>query len=1647
MGKACLIFPRKGKKTFKELHDNFGYKQAAFIFNRVTTDQFINKFRDSLTLDSEGIPTFASLIRLPIVSKYVGEQKVLNSLNSRYKAVPNTAENVNTLINEAIDINKQDKEHIAIVDYTDKGELKIKIVPNNEKNQEIAESQRAINEVNNVAARVLNRAHVTIEHLSSIETAAGQVGVTNFNHIQSIADEFTGIIKIANNLEGVTALSEEFSHFLVRVYKDTPLMQRTIDFFTKEKNARKVLGEQYDQYYEKYNGDIMDIAEEAAGKMLRDEFLNATQPDVKTPLFTRIKNYITGLFRGINAGFYHDSIRTIKYDLSSFAKKIIKDEITPSKEQVMAAKSSKKFYALSEKGKQQQDVIKSIITRLYTKSKFTQNTSEGEERIIDKNTAADANALISKDLLQEETMKAIATLLDISQQQVADAFKDLEDSDKAEVQDKFIALRNTLYTIQTLGKNIEELYSVLSEDFFEDTDILNQHFMMYEENDKLKDFRVSENDDTIDTSKLTPEQIAKIIVDNSDDLELVGDGYYRNKKTGAKYLRATQLIQAYVEGHIFDENSPWVTPSTNVGTGMDELTRDFLSGRLEWDKENKKWTVEGKDLEEVYPNATNEDLNKYVSQLAHFRNQLVAKGIKVISRDVTVGGVVDVVDDKGNVHKIHVAGTLDLLGYDKDGNWYIYDMKTHRSKLNADTKRKYARQVSLYKKLLEDKYGIKISKLSIIPIKVSYPTPKGVTGGDAVYTISTEKPEGYNGREGNQLMLNGTEFKDASPYLEDVIELQEEKPDVDYKKVADDPTGGLGSPKNAILEALKTLNDQYAILKNKYNEKAFDSFASFLEEFYGSTEMAVSDRDGGLKKITIRDMLKRSDKDITLSQKLFTTMANNPDGVLQLFDAIVRAQRNIQRQQTIDMSQRILALAKEYEDKGITNYDWMFEDDNRNYIRKILDDNGVDCSYDKSAFDKAKNAFWKTLDVKYGQFPEVGSKEYEEKLAEQRQWVKDNSIYVYIDKRKTSIPSPTLYPSKYSSLSSTKQEFYDKWMELKHELDILLPPYATTLTTTIKIRKETIERTKDLLLEGNIKGVLEDIKGKFIRKYDDPYNYEGVVGVTGEEENQLPIYYIKGDTHNITHDVISSLIAYADMTYSYANMHNVINQLEIGKSWMLDNRDIGKTRGGRRLKGRTKAGSDTAVVEGNINTKESNFGEALNNFFASKIYEQYQEDNGEYFGVDTNKAASTVLKLGSFIQLGFNFFANAANLVTGLAMQNIEAAAGEYFNARELASADATFMSELPEYLEDVGARIPTSKLALFCQMFNIKQDFRKQIRNKNWANKMLLLRIFGPKLAFIGQEMGDFWLYLRPAIIQAKKTMLHDNNTNTDISLWDALIKVPINENHPEYGYKLVIKEGVVKKDGTEYSVKDIGDFEKYVGEINRNCFGIYNSEDTIAARRYIWGNFLMQYRDWIPSQFRYRFGAANVNLNLGGKKVEGYYITTGRFLIDVCKELKSGEKSIVQVWDSLDDTEKANIKRAVAEVTQLTLLHILSYVLGNGSKIKDRPWIMRFLLALIAREKTELGALTIGPQMPREAINILKSPVAATSVIDSTFELVTLLNPFAYDDIMQSGRYAGHSRAYKAFMNSPLNIGNKVVLKAQEPETMYTYYTNMQK
>lgn len=304
-----------------------------------------------------------------------------------------------------------------------------------------------------------------------------------------------------------------------------------------------------------------------------------------------------------------------------------------------------------------------------------------------------------------------------------------------------------------------------NEEILSNEDILNQ---------QLGDFESKSEDQSLEEQKI--EAKLEKIFEESDKLQLTEDeNYYIDTETGELYARVTSIEHADInsdEGDRFDPNAPWGLPSTAIGNGIDEFIRDFFDDTLgDFDT-----------LSERYPNATTESLQQLREQLITLKQQLQNRGIKIVSKGVKAIGSVVVTDKDGNKKSLKVAGTLDLLGYDKQGNFYVFDIKTNRSMPNPDStfgRKKlhgWSKQTSMYKEFLENRYHLTVKSLEVIPVQVSYPTPVGASDRRGPGSTSYTEVD-------NQLYANDEEYRDANPKLHPNIPLSEYKVNIQYEKL------------------------------------------------------------------------------------------------------------------------------------------------------------------------------------------------------------------------------------------------------------------------------------------------------------------------------------------------------------------------------------------------------------------------------------------------------------------------------------------------------------------------------------------------------------------------------------------------------------------------------------------------------------------------------------------------------------------------------------------------------------------------------------------------------------------------------------------------------------------------------------------------
>ena len=816
----------------------------------------------------------------------------------------------------------------------------------------------------------------------------------------------------------------------------------------------------------------------------------------------------------------------------------------------------------------------------------------------------------------------------------------------------------------------------------------------------------------------------------------------------------------------------------------------------------------------------------------------------------------------------------------------------------------------------------------------------------------------------------------------------------------------------------------------KYNDVSMPLFVDFIKPFVGENIMIPFGKFKG-KVIKAEDLVKMADEDISFFDRWLDSMADSSDYMLKVMDQAVKKSKEQARLRTIDVMKQLQAATLKLEKAGIKNTDWMFERDSKgnlsgNYISEV----------NQALFKEKVREMFKSLNEKYGKNP-IG--EDAEKYKKERQAWFDANMEVVNGKK---VPKMSIYGNKqYQRLNAAQKEYYDTVMNIKSQLDSYLPEKYTTLTNAVKIRKDLLERVKSSDgVKSGAKQIWESIKDEFIRRSDDVDfgDRATVKDFEGNEAQTLPIYFTKlkeGESANdISTDIVSTLTAYAAMANDFDEMNKVIDVLELGRD-LLRERQVIQTQGGKPLVEKFKA------VGRKVESKLTKEGEAtrlvqrLNDFFEMQVYGRYMADEGTFgkTNIDKGKVANFVNRVTSMNNLALNVLSGISNIATGKVMMRIESFAGEFFSEKNTITADRIYGQSLPAYLAEIGSRVKTSKLALWDELFNVMQEYEQDIKEVNFDRKTWFSRMFSTSTLFFMNNAGEHWMQNRTSLALADAYKMKAPNGKI-VSLWDAMEVVPIDSNNKKAGAKLQLKQGYTKADGSAFTQDDIIKFSRKSAAINQRMHGIYNKADRSAVQRLAIGRMAMMFRKWIKPSLNRRFKSATYNYDLDAW-TEGYYRTSGRFLLQLARDLRETQFNLAARWNELTPTEKANIRRALTETGHfLAVMAVIGLI--EWSDDKDRPWLVRMAEYQARRLYTELGAMIPGKPMISEGLKIIKSPAAGVNTIENMLDLTKLLNPWNYMDEIQSGRYEGHSTAYRSFFESPVVPMNRTIYRGLHPE-----------
>lgn len=821
---------------------------------------------------------------------------------------------------------------------------------------------------------------------------------------------------------------------------------------------------------------------------------------------------------------------------------------------------------------------------------------------------------------------------------------------------------------------------------------------------------------------------------------------------------------------------------------------------------------------------------------------------------------------------------------------------------------------------------------------------------------------------------------------------------------------------SAIKDVSKVLRDLFI----EYEKYAKLSFEEMLSSVYGKEGVTVTVGRQKGRKITIKEMARRADKDISLASRWFHAIADTGDYVLKAIDDVVRNAKNRARKSALRIRPRIEQAVNDLvRETGSRDQSFMFE------MRRY---NGED-------------------------------------------WCKGKA-----DDGKLHKTGRYISEEDAKNLSAAQQKFYKTMMEIKKEADEFVPESMLSPNKIIMVRKYTMDRFLDAEgAKGKSLEMWEGLKGRVMDMSDDIdfENYEVAVDFEGNRVDSLPLKFLfagaKESYDDMTNDVATSLMAYAGMAFEYGEMNNVIGILENAK-YMASERQIGQMTGTRVQRESIGSEEDDKYwyrEPFTVKQAKTRIQEALEDFFQMHVYGHIQKNEGT-FGrtrLSKRKVVDTVSAVTSYSQMAINLPQRIANVLTGSTQIALESIGNGAFSAGDIAWATKEYMKQSADRLAETGETDFDNKLSLWDEYFDVHQDNGR--KNGKYA-KTRVARAFNSGLLYAGLTMGEDLLASVTSLAIAKNIKVKINGE--EATLWDAYT-VEYRDPANKSGAYLVMKPNVTKMDGSAWTEKDEIDFTKRVAGTNFELQGIYNTDDKSAVQQYALGALIIMYRKWIAPALKRRYAGAQYNA-LKGEFEEGYHVTLWRLLHDsvmdaidavtegesgasvwnLLEDMKALRSAILLNWNKMNEYEQSNIKRALGELATVTGLWAACALYGKlpprEYEDDDRGRIMKWwdqtLFSQMLRLRTEIGSQAPTPMLVDEAMHLLKSPFAAIGPLQNTINSFQLLLPSNYVTEIKSGRYRGHKKAYKYFRELPIISMFKKVDNFLDPSPLISYYKN---
>lgn len=358
--------------------------------------------------------------------------------------------------------------------------------------------------------------------------------------------------------------------------------------------------------------------------------------------------------------------------------------------------------------------------------------------------------------------------------------------------------------------------------------------------------------------------------------------------------------------------------------------------------------------------------------------------------------------------------------------------------------------------------------------------------------------------------------------------------------------------------------------------------------------------------------------------------------------------------------------------------------------------------------------------------------------------------------------------------------------------------------------------------------------------------------------------------------------------------------------------------------------------------------EVLKSFINSVMYNEEYFTGYDVLGVNTQKAVSNLMKLGSFTMMGMAPFNWTVNLISGNIQNLVEASGGQYFTMKEFArdkaqlyaDAGGKYGSVVKDMMVDYGKLGNRSFWGQIIEVFDpLQGEFEDEYGKNTKFNKVKNIMELG---MFAGKVWGEWEIQMSAAISFLKNNRLHNGKVvdketfitmvsgiNDQMNLdeiknrkldalqqWEKLDVNVLDMLELNKQGILAVKDQY--KDAFELGSREFSDIVAKLHAMQKKINGSYNKFDKAYVEKTSLGRLMFFFRKYLIPLGMNRFGVRRANYEAMSVE-EGFYLT---FLKSFGKDLAKFRLNIAKNWNNYSDFEKRAIKKTLTDLAAIMSL-----------------------------------------------------------------------------------------------------------------------------